>query len=49
MPLFAFGADARQYSWLFIACVWPVAHVEFTRAAIRRKIPVARWPRHLYL
>jgi hypothetical protein len=49
MPVLAFGTDALKFSWLLIACLWPVAWVEWTRVSIRRKLPVAEWPRHLYL
>jgi hypothetical protein len=44
-----FGADAFKWSWLLISCLWPLAWTEWTRASIRRKLPVAAWPRHLYL
>lgn len=47
--VFAFGEDALKFSWLLIAALWPVAQVEWTRISIRRKLPVARWPKHLYL
>jgi hypothetical protein len=36
-------------SWLFFACLWPLAWVEWTRGSIRRKLPIAQWPRQLYL
>ena len=49
MLVFAFGADALKFSWLLIAALWPLAQVELTRTSIRRKLPVARWPKHLYL
>jgi len=49
MPILAFGAEALKFSWLLIACLWPVAWVEWTRISIRRKLPVSRWPRQLYL
>jgi len=45
----AFGPDALKFSWLLIASSWPVVWVEWTRNSIRRKLPVARWPKHLYL
>jgi hypothetical protein len=44
-----FGSDALKWSWLLISCSWPVFWVEWTRASIRRKLPVANWPRQLYL
>jgi hypothetical protein len=40
---------AFQWSWLTIACLWPLAAVEWRRFSIRRKLPVAEWPKHLYL
>ncbi len=40
---------AFQGSWLTFACLWPLAWVEWTRASLRRKLPVARWPKQLYL
>jgi hypothetical protein len=44
-----FGPEARQWSWLLISCLWPMAWTEWTRASIRRKLPIAAWPKHLYL
>lgn len=40
---------AFQWSWLLIACLWPLAWVEWRRISIRRKLPVAEWPKQLYL
>lgn len=40
---------AFQWSWLFVACLWPVAWVEWRRISIRRKLPIAEWPKQLYL
>jgi hypothetical protein len=45
----AFGADALKWSWLIIACLWPIVLVEWRRISIRRKLPVAEWPKQLYL
>ena len=36
-------------SWLLISCLWLVARIEWTRVSIRRKLPVAEWPKQLYL
>ncbi len=47
--LLAFGPDALRWSWLLISCLWPMAWMEWTRMTIRRKLPVAEWPKHLYL
>jgi hypothetical protein len=46
LGVLAFGLNSP---WLLIACVWPLAWVEWTRASIRRKLPVAQWPKQLYL
>jgi hypothetical protein len=44
-----FGPEAFKWSWLLISCLWPLAWTEWMRASIRRKLPIAAWPRHLYL
>jgi hypothetical protein len=44
-----FGPDTLKWSWLLISCLWPLAWTEWTRASIRRKLPVSAWPKHLYL
>jgi hypothetical protein len=49
MLVLAFGSDALQWSWLLASCLAPMAGIEITRASIRRKLPVERWPRQLYL
>jgi hypothetical protein len=43
------GSETFKYSWLFFSCLWPMAWIEWTRYSIRRKLPVAKWPRQLYL
>jgi hypothetical protein len=45
----AFGPGTLKWSWLLFSCLWPMAWIEWTRISIRRKLPVAQWPRHLYL
>ncbi len=45
----AFGPAALKSSWLLASCLWPVAWIEWTRISIRRKLPVAKWPKQLYL
>lgn len=45
----AFGPDTLKWSWLLFSCLWPMGWIEWTRVSIRRKLPVAEWPRHLYL
>jgi hypothetical protein len=47
--LLVFGPDAFKWSWLLISCLGPLAWTEWTRASIRRKLPTAAWPKHLYL
>ena len=49
MMTLAFGPDILKNSWLLFSCLWPIVWVEWTRMSIRRKLPVAQWPRHLYL
>ena len=44
-----FGPETLRWSWLVASCLWPLAWTEWTRASIRRKLPVAAWPKHLYL
>ena len=45
----AFGPNLLESFWLFASCLWPLAWIEWTRVAIRRKLPVANWPKHLHL
>ncbi len=47
--LLIFGPEALKWSWLLFSCLWPLAWTEWTRASIRRKLPVAAWPKQLYL
>jgi hypothetical protein len=42
------GPNALMRSWLLFSWLWPLAWIEWTRASIRRKLPVKVWPRHLY-
>jgi len=49
MPTLAFWPDTLKFSWLLVATLWPVFWIEWTRTSIRRKLPVARWPKQLYL
>jgi hypothetical protein len=44
-----FASDVYRWSWLILACAWPILQTEWARISIRRKLPVAQWPRHLYL
>jgi prepilin signal peptidase PulO-like enzyme (type II secretory pathway) len=45
----AFGADSLKYSWLIASCLWIPIWTEAKRMSIRRKLPVAEWPKQLYL
>lgn len=49
MPVLPLGSDALKFSWLLVATWWPIFWIEYTRHSIRRKLPVSRWPKHLYL
>lgn len=49
IPLLTLGTHAWTNSWLLFAVLFPVVWVERTRISIRRKLPVAQWPKHLYL
>ena len=44
-----FWHDALKYSWLLASCLWIPLWTESTRFLIRRKLPVAQWPKQLYL
>jgi hypothetical protein len=44
-----FDGDRLYATWLFLSCFWVIAYTEATRMSLRRKIPVASWPKHLYL
>ncbi len=43
------GSSALRLSWLLIPSLWPLFWIEWTRYSIRRKLPVAKWPKQLYL
>jgi hypothetical protein len=47
--VFAFWPMVLQWSWLLISCAWPMVWAEWTRGSIRRKLPVEKWPKQLYL
>lgn len=47
--LFLFDGDRLYSTWLFLSCFWVVAYTEAIRMSLRRKIPAANWPKHLYL
>jgi hypothetical protein len=49
MLVLAFGQDALKFSWLMITSLWPMGWIEWRRVSIRRKLPIAQWPKHLYL
>jgi hypothetical protein len=45
----AYQGIALQWSWLIFSGLWPLVWTEWTRFSIRRKLPVAQWPRQLFL
>ncbi|HVO80039.1 MAG TPA: hypothetical protein VMT28_04875 [Terriglobales bacterium] len=45
----AFGSDMLKWSWLLTTCLWILGWTEWTRISIRRKLPVGKWPKQLYL
>lgn len=44
-----FGKDGRIELWLGSCCFYPVLYTEWKRMMIRRKLPIAQWPKQLYL
>jgi hypothetical protein len=49
MLWFTLRPSLMQASWMFTITAWPLFWTEWTRVSMRRKLPVARWPKHLYL
>ena len=47
--LILIDGDRLEATWLFLSCFWGIAYTEAQRMSIRRKIPAANWPKHLYL
>jgi hypothetical protein len=45
----AFGPALPEWSWLAASCMWPLAWNEWMQISLRRKLPVAEWPKQLYL
>jgi hypothetical protein len=45
----AFWPALLQWSWLLFSCAWPMLWAEWTRGSIRRKLPIEKWPKQLYL
>jgi hypothetical protein len=43
------AADNRTGLWLASCCFFPMFFTEWKRMMIRRKLPIAQWPRQLYL
>ena len=43
------GIDSRNGWWLATCCFFPVFYTEWKRMVIRRKLPIGRWPKQLYL
>jgi hypothetical protein len=44
-----FGKDGWNWAWLNSCCLYPVLYMEWKRMVIRRKLPIGKWPRQLYL
>ena len=44
-----FGPDGWNWAWLNACCLYPVIYMEWKRMMIRRKLPISRWPKQLYL
>ncbi len=49
MLMLVLGPNPLSSSWLVFACAWPLAWVELRLFSLRRKLPVADWPKQLYL
>jgi hypothetical protein len=47
--LVVFGIESRTGLWLASCCFFPMFFTEWKRMMIRRKLPIGRWPRQLYL
>lgn len=45
----AFAPQGFRLSWLLVCCLWLLVKFETTRMSIRRKLPMDRWPKQLYL
>ncbi len=41
--------DFPRNLWLFAPCAWLIAWIEGMHISLRRKLPVAEWPKQLYL
>ena len=44
-----FGMDSRTELWLALCCFFPGFFTEWKRMMIRRKLPMSKWPKQLYL
>jgi hypothetical protein len=49
LPVLAFGRDTLSFMWLVGSCWWVIGWIEWRREMIRRKLPIAQWPKQLYL
>ena len=47
--LVIFGIESRSGLWLASCCLFPIFFTEWKRMVIRRKLPIGKWPRQLYL
>jgi hypothetical protein len=43
------GPEMLKWFWLPMCSLWPLAWTEWTRASLRRKLPIEKWPKNLYL
>ncbi len=41
--------DVLKQSWLIASVAWPLIWIEWTLHSLRRKLPVAEWPKQLFL
>jgi hypothetical protein len=50
VALLALSMKGMKDSWIMmLSCGWPLLWVEWTLFSLRRKLPVARWPKQLFL
>jgi len=48
--ILALSMKGMKDSWIMmLSCAWPLLWVEWTLFSLRRKLPVAQWPKQLYL
>jgi hypothetical protein len=47
--LVLFGMNSRNELWLASCCFFPGFFTEWKRMMVRRKLPISKWPKQLYL